>query len=590
MHCLLAMTMIVLTLLSGAAAADATIPGDVSTPHPTILNLAVEWKIAGDANLNGKVSVRYRAAGENAWHDAMPLRRVPADQSRRTTPIFHWENKHSGSIFDLQPGTEYEIMLNLHDPDGGSAERTVRARTRSVPRPVAGALVRKVSRADLSSASPGEILLLASGDYGAFVVPRDGEPGRPIVFRSADGGAVFSSISLRNRKHVHLEGLTIKNADERGAGIDLLGAEHCAVRHCTVNAVYGIRATRPPGARECYIADNVLQGITPWVPEAMGANGKNIGEGIQVTGPGNVICFNRVTAFRDCISTMEDRGTSDQFCIDIYNNDIYTGADDGIEADFCFHNCRVMRNRLTNCFVGLSSQPGLGGPNYFIRNAMYNLTYTPFKLNRYSQGDVILHNTAIKVGDGLRIATAADYAFVRNNLCIGGPSRGQRFGGYGAGRGDAAAVSSPGAHCSFDYDAIGTFETPFAGNIGRQRFSSLEELRRGPNEMHGVKVDMSVFNNVLFPIQPVPEHEVADLRPRPGTVVVDAALRLANINDDFRGAGPDIGAYEAGEALPHYGPRPRGVDEETPGGAAIGKLREPVASLVDASPAVGEVR
>ena len=39
----------------------------------------------------------------------------------------------------------------------------------------------------------------------------------------------------------------------------------------------------------------------------MGANGKNIGEGIEMTGPGNVIEFNRVTGFRDCISTMEDR-------------------------------------------------------------------------------------------------------------------------------------------------------------------------------------------------------------------------------------------------------------------------------------------
>src|SRR5262249_32323687 len=149
--------------------------------------------------------------------------------------------------------------------------------------------------------------------------------------------------------------------------------------------------------------------ITPWIPAAMGANGKNIGEGIQMTGPGNVICFNRLTAFRDCISTMEDRGTGDQFCIDIYNNDIYTGADDGIEADFCFPNCRIMRNRLTNCFVGLSSQPGLGGPTYFIRNAMSNLTFTPFKLNRYSVGDVLLHNPSVKVGDGLRTSSASDF-------------------------------------------------------------------------------------------------------------------------------------------------------------------------------------
>jgi hypothetical protein len=288
MHRLATLTWALLTMGSEAAADhDATVAGDVTTPHPTILNLAVEWKIAGDAKLNGTVSVRYRAAGESAWRAAVPLRRVPAGQSRRTTPSFHWDNKHSGSIFDLRPNTEYEIELNLNDPDGGSAERTVRARTRAVPRPSAGAPERRVSTADLATAQPGEVLLLAAGEHGAFAVPRDGEPGRPIVFRSADGGARFTSISLRGRKYVHLEGLTIKNTDERAAGIDLLGAEHCAVRHCTVNAVYGIRAIRPPGARECYIADNVLRGITPWVPDAMGANGKNIGEGIQVTGPGN---------------------------------------------------------------------------------------------------------------------------------------------------------------------------------------------------------------------------------------------------------------------------------------------------------------
>ena len=139
------------------------------------------------------------------------------------------------------------LRCQLDDPDGGSAERTVHARTRSVPLPAAARPVRKVSMADLATAQPGEILLLAAGNYGAFVVPRDGEPGRPIVFRSGDGSAQFSSISVRDRKHIHFEGLTIKNTDQRAAGIDLFGAEHCAV-----NAVYGIRAARPPGATECY--------------------------------------------------------------------------------------------------------------------------------------------------------------------------------------------------------------------------------------------------------------------------------------------------------------------------------------------------
>jgi hypothetical protein len=560
------MAVAVLALSCTVAAGDnVTVPGVVETPYPTILNLAIEWKIEGDDNLNGVVSVRYRAAGQDAWRDAMPLRRVPAGQSRGTRPIFRWENKHSGSIFDLRPDTEYEIALALRDPDGGSAEKVVRARTRPVPRARPGAPVRNVSKGEIGSARPGEVVLLAAGDYGEWVVPRDGEPDQPIVFRSTDGSAVFSTISMRNRKHVYLEGLTIKNDRPQGTGINLTGAEHCVVRYCTVNATYGIRASSAPGAKSCYIADNVLRGITPWRPEAMGANGDNIGEGIQLTGPANVICFNRVTGFRDCISTMEETPVTDQFCIDIYNNDIYTGADDGIEADFCFHNCRVMRNRLTNCFVGLSSQPGLGGPTYFIRNAMYNLIFDPFKLNRGSRGDVILHNTVVKVGDGLRVSTPAafDHAFIRNNLCIGGPPGGQRWGGYGAGRGQAAWVNAPGPNTSLDYDAVGTFETPFDGAIGRQRFTSLEELRRGPNEEHAVKVDLSVFDNVRFPNPPLPERDPPDLRPRAGTPVVDAGVRLANVNDDFRGAGPDIGAYEAGQPLPHYGPRPRGVDEET---------------------------
>ena len=153
MRRLIVMAWVAWALGSMAAADDnATVPGKVTTPHPTILNLAIEWQIAGDDNLNGTVSVRYRAAGENVWREAMPLRRVPAGQSRRTTPIFHWENKHSGSIIDLKPNTEYEIALNLNDPDGGQRERTVRARTRSVPRPAAGASVRNVAKAEIGRA------------------------------------------------------------------------------------------------------------------------------------------------------------------------------------------------------------------------------------------------------------------------------------------------------------------------------------------------------------------------------------------------------------------------------------------------------
>ncbi|MBM4034707.1 MAG: right-handed parallel beta-helix repeat-containing protein [Planctomycetes bacterium] len=548
----------VFSILAAAAVAEnATVPGEVTTPYPTIIHLASEWMIEGDDNLNGVVTVRFRAAGEEKWREGLPLRRVPAGKSRGTNPIFDWKNKHSGSLFDLKPDTEYEIALKLDDPDGGKAERTVRARTRPVPRVPKGGPMKKATpeslAAALAAAEPGDVLLLGPGSYGEVTVPKDG-----VVLR-AEPGATFTRISLRERKRVSVEGATVNGS------IDLLGAEECAVRRCTVNVrgkSFGIGATRPPGAKNCYIADNVVTGSTPWTNEAMGAGGKNEGEGIQLTGPGNVVCYNRVTGFRDCISTMEDRGTGEQVCIDIYNNDISVGADDGIEADFCMANCRIVRNRITSSFVGLSSQPGLGGPTYFIRNVMYGLTYAPFKLHRYSQGDVCLHNTVVKVGDGMACFAGQpfDFAYFRNNLCIGGPPGAQRWGGYGGGQGAAARMVSPGPHCSFDYDALGTFKTPFGGQFGAQRFASLADLHKGPHETHAIQVDMSVFDGVEFPDPPVPERKPPDLRPRPGCAVVDKGVRLPNVNDDFLGAAPDLGAYEATQPLPHYGPRPPEAD------------------------------
>ncbi len=357
---------------------------EVLTPYPTIINLAVEWFIEGDDNLNGIVTVQFREKGEKEWKEGMPLRRVPAGNSgTRTRPTYTWKNKHSGSIFDLKPGTGYEISLNLEDPDGGSAQRTVYAETRPVPHYDDGA----------------EIIELESGTHDTLFT-HDGTQDKPVVYRCSSGKAIFTHIDLKNREWVFVEGLTVINFDHKGIGIQFNGARNCVIRNCEVDAVYGIVSYKP-GAENCYISDNIVTGTSAWTNVAMGAHGANIGEGIQLTGPGNVICYNRVTGFRDCISTMEDTRANNQTCIDIYNNDVFRGPDDGIEADFCFSNCRIFRNRITNCYVGLSSQPGLGGPTYFIRNVMYNVVHAAFKLKRFSRGDVVLHNTVIKVGTGL---------------------------------------------------------------------------------------------------------------------------------------------------------------------------------------------
>jgi hypothetical protein len=471
------------------------------------------------------VTVQYREEGSSLWKEGMPLFRVPAGENVG----FTWSNKHSGSIFGLKPDTGYEILLSLTDPDGGSAQRTVTARTRPVPEVTDSA----------------EIIEINPGSYGTLET-KNGTSDRPVVYRCSGGEAVFTHINLIDRRWVYIEGLRVKNMEDRGRGIRMNRAENCVVRGCVIEAASGIVAYL--SSANNYISGNVVTGTSKWTNEAMGAGGDNYGMGIEMTGPGNVICYNRVTGFRDCISLLEDQHVFEQTCIDIHNNDVFTGVDDGIEADFCFSNCRIYNNRITNCFVGLSSQPGLGGPNYFFRNVMYNLTHGAFKLKRFSQGDVVMHNTVVKVGDGLGGNSRMDFAWFRNNLAIGGPDGGVKWGGYGAGPPYAANILDPGVHSSFDYDAVGAHEVPYVARIGSRTFSEVEK-----NGVERITME-ETFNNVEFPNPPVPERDVPDLRPRKGARVINAGVRIPNINDDFTGTAPDIGAYEYGQELPHYGP------------------------------------
>jgi len=39
-------------------------------------------------------------------------------------------------------------------------------------------------------------------------------------------------------------------------------------------------------------------------------------------------------------------------------------------------------------------------------------------------------------------------------------------------------------------------------------------------------------------------------------VAIDAGVAIPNVTDGFVGKAPDLGAYEYGVPLPHYGPRP----------------------------------
>ena len=534
-----------------AMAQNATTAGTPTSPFPTIENLSINWPIAGDDNENGTVAVRYRDGVLNQWIDAAPLIRIPAGSNTG----FNWPNHHAGSLMGLEANTNYDIELTLTDPDGGDTTQIITATTRGWPvSSTTGTLVTPATiGAALASLSPGTTLILADGNYGPLNIFAFGTEANPIVIRAQNthGAIVQGDVRMDTFANIHIVGLSVEGQ------IKFNNSSNIVIRECLITTDRDGVVSYGNGVTNALIMDNTIIGPTVWNEAALGNNGNNLGEGIVLTGPGNVIAFNRVEGFRDGISLVEDSGAVNQQSIDIYGNDIYRCADDGIEADFSMGNVRVYQNRLTDCFMGISSQPSLGGPTYMVRNVIYNAVHQAFKLQRSSVGDIGIHNTVVKSGDAFNVITGDVWsrAYFRNNIFIGGPAG--TYNGFNNGAGRILYLPSSDSTCDFNFDGYGSIGTggAFIGQIESTSFNGLAQLQSMTTETNSVQLDLSVFAApVVVPADPTAEHNAPDYSLAPQSAAVDVGIALTGFNDGFTGVAPDLGAYELDKTLPTYGP------------------------------------
>jgi hypothetical protein len=276
--------------------------------------------------------------------------------------------------------------------------------------------------------------------------------------------------------------------------------------------------------------------------------------GVNVYGRGHVVCHNRISRFSDALAIANHgppRDDVQKHCvaIDFHDNDLSWAQDDGVEADYGCHNVRIYRNRILNAHTGLSAQPFYGGPCYFIRNVMYSITALSLKLHNYCTGLEIYHNTCVTAGQGFRSFHMWQNAILRNNLFLGA----QRY---------AMETGSPTPYTTLDYNGYRQNESErfikwFDGKDWT-RYASIREFFQGAgHERHGLKVDYDLFTRAEPPVagrtyQP----DDMDLSLRADSAAVDAGEPLPNVNDGYVGEAPDLGCYEHGQPLPHYGPRP----------------------------------
>lgn len=566
-------------LAASSAAVSANVPGagPAGGGHETgpvvegstLHSIGLYWVIGGEENQNADVRVMWREAGTE-WKNGAPLFRVEKDAHRPkngegSVAVPPDATLYAGSLLLLTPGTEYEIKLSLNRPGASPRDAVRKARTMAEPVAPKDARIYHVTpgegggtgteadpfrgmAAAQSSAKPGTIFLLRAGKYSPFQATKNGEPGRPIVWRSAeDGAAVIEGdgkdrlISADSRRDVWFEGFTLRRGNK---GVAANGAARLVIRRCKMSEVeYGVFGTGNAGdtVRGWFVADNVIEGPCTW-PRSKGIEAPR---GIQVTGEGHVVCYNRVRGFADAINTFPSVRCAN---IDFHHNEVSELTDDGIELDFSERNVRCFYNRLTSVYQGVSTQPAYGGPIYIFRNALYNVVAAPFKLHNNPSGVLLYHNTVVKKGMPFFITSGAPvrHSRTRNNLFLGTDAP------------FAFESTSKTLNCDFDYDGVGGGPWNLFLKWNGVRYASLAEVqKKSPIWRHATPVEAkSAFaSGAAAPPDENKTYSAPDLRLNASSAAVDAGEPIAGMNDRFAGKAPDLGAYELGAPPPHYGPR-----------------------------------
>jgi hypothetical protein len=453
---------------------------------------------------------------------------------------------------------------------------------------------------------------------GTYYLTADGTPEMPIAITAAgdgdvvfDGDGNFALFDVKAADYTYFEGITFRNTEVGiAAGTQFIaGAKGLTVKKSRFENVGAGIFTNYSGSSHFYLADNTFIGrndpthLIGWAGD-MWTKYKGV-EGqlfppkmasyvaVKLYGPGHVVAYNYIADFHDGIN-VETYGNPDgslasgpdiidgpkyptreywdrrPVAIDFYNNYVTNSHDNPIEADGSMHNIRIMRNMLINHpSHAFCNQPTLGGPVYWIRNIAYNLPAGSTRLTNGAAGVLFYNNTIVSE---TQVAAASNIHW-RNNLMLGQNAAPailsvNTFTSYTSSDYNGFRVN-PGAKSAFEWSVpasgvVADFTRPeHDAKLTTQRFASLAEyVAATGQDRHSVAVDYDVFVNVrrldaqdAASVQKLYKADELDFRLKPGSAAVDRGVSLPTVTDGFAGRAPDLGALEAGQAMPQYGPR-----------------------------------
>lgn len=510
--------------------------------YATRNSIGIEWDISADSNHNAQCQVQYRKRGNSIWQEGMPLFRVD----------FNGADMLAGSILFLEPSTTYDVQLLLTDTDGGNESKAFSLQTLSLPvLPQNGRTLYVTPGSGGGNGSkndpfkgletaqnhvlPGDIVLIGAGYYdGEIEFTVSGEPDNYIVWKAMGNGAAVLQTIRVNGDHLWLEGLQIKG-DSYGVRTYNNPVDVVVRNNRFTGCHYCIYLNH--GGNAWYITDNTIVGdVSP-------ASGDFSGEGVELNHSSNH------TVRNNSISRVADGVSYPGSNCDIFANEIFDVSDDGIEPDYGYANNRVYHNRISNAFHnGISFQPMNGAPWYILRNQVAAPVESALKFRNGVDRALIAHNTFIgwrgaqKSGSSFLVAVQSN-----NNLWISMTD----YYAWENGSGGEADWRT-----NLDYDGFDWGDNIYAVKWG-ERYQSLGEFYQATGlEEHAIRIDKATcFTAIDIPRSPPASMKEQYLTLRSECNAVDKGVVLPNINDNYAGTGPDLGAYEVGAALPHYGPR-----------------------------------
>jgi hypothetical protein len=545
-------------LLLAAFPALAAAPRDPTLElTPTIHCMGL--RVKGVPDDIGGATIRFRKQGAQDWKEALPLVVAlgnkfaevggPAETAAAwadATPIIR---RLHGSIFWLEPQATYEVRVNLTDKAGAPKGTLVGAATTLPDKvPYGGGRTLEVGAngafttvaAALKDARPGDTVLIAPGVYKeplSISGKPSGEPGNPITLRAEKGaildgdgvpkaGDVHAGISIQGAHDLIVEGFLVRRF---GYCMFINSCQRVVVQKNFIDltlsersAPYGIRLKR---CSDCLVQLNCAR--EPRLGEHHYARYPfSIDHGHR-----NVIRYNQMLggACHDIMTTRNNYDT------DIYEN-VLCGqtADDGVELEggTCI-NLRFYHN-LVDCREGrkatVSVTPVTVGPVYVVRNTFI-----------CSQQAIKFANdgtaNALKAGH-----TFCDFAplFFYHNVFRNPRDQFFRF------------LGCHGRPILINNIITGKLLPDVTRNLQAGRKTHHYACVEADYNLYwdGGKTTKSLTPGLdahsLFAEPLFADLANGDFHLREGSPAIDRALPLPNLGDHGVGAGPDIGAFEAG--------------------------------------------